>query len=775
VLVAALCLGIAIAALVCWAGGSTTQSSRRSSNEQDDILDRLRRKQQQLAIEKNTTTSCSTQDGGLHRVENHVPKAMEVAMRSHEEDLPFFPATSPIRSIEDMNEEAFSAACAPCDYTTPCEARKGPFPCRSRLIVCHDYKGNYHQDRFLQGGIYTDGAFRIYRWELIDIFVYFSHWFITIPPRPWITVAHRHGTRVLGTFITELDKGKEYCRSLFSSEVAAKRLSKYLCSLAVTHGFEGWLIDIENDVDTSLLPNLRHFMGDLQLRIKQSVPEGRGYVIWYDSVTNEGTLQWQNRLNKANSPWFDLCDGILINYSWEAHFPASSAAIAGLSRRWDCYFGIDVFGRNSTWGGGGWQCPVALSRLANAGVSAALFAPAWIMEHELSLLNSSHDYTKLEADFAFLDEKFWGVVAGAWWPARPQTILSLPLGCNFDAGVGQGTMWLAGKPYRHCHFSSLAGDENEKHTPHYFLSAQSLLPGLLKRPFLGSASVCWRSKQRDRCLTCRYIVHEGFDGSGCLEIEGKLSQGDVGEIGLYNCSVPCAGDPWEIIFCTKLGEHANIALQLELHSVERDDACYRVILRKGGVDTHGSTRKVSKRLTCTSSSYSFAPVSVDVLAGKWQWRRYVITDLGLLGRRLQKTSVVCTTSKHDGGNASQPFRACIGFMSIGLLKKRGTFPTASNVTAKDCAQIGTTMRCTLCWQVEGADEMQTPVSHCDIWGEFDDQFVERKWLARAYVGSFSARCSWTASETKALTAVIQVVDEMGHRQPLESAARIVIL
>ena len=54
----------------------------------------------------------------------------------------------------------------------------------------------------------------------------------------------------------------------------------------------------------------------------------------------------------------------------------SSGGRAGLSRRWDVYMGIDVFGRN-TYGGGGYDCDKALEVIRNAGVSAALFAPGW--------------------------------------------------------------------------------------------------------------------------------------------------------------------------------------------------------------------------------------------------------------------------------------------------------------------------------------------------------------------------------------------------------------
>ncbi|CAN0094083.1 unnamed protein product, partial [Scytosiphon promiscuus] len=86
-----------------------------------------------------------------------------------------------------------------------------PFPpLKSRLLVCHDLAGGYGEDKLVQGGGY-ERPYRMYDWGLIDIFVYFSHELVTIPTAGWIDVAHSHGTRVLGTFITEWDKGYDVC------------------------------------------------------------------------------------------------------------------------------------------------------------------------------------------------------------------------------------------------------------------------------------------------------------------------------------------------------------------------------------------------------------------------------------------------------------------------------------------------------------------------------------------------------------------------------------
>jgi endo-beta-N-acetylglucosaminidase D len=39
----------------------------------------------------------------------------------------------------------------------------------------------------------------------------------------------------------------------------------------------------------------------------------------YDAVTVNGDLGWQDKLNKYNKPFFDLCDGIFVNYTWKVN------------------------------------------------------------------------------------------------------------------------------------------------------------------------------------------------------------------------------------------------------------------------------------------------------------------------------------------------------------------------------------------------------------------------------------------------------------------------
>lgn len=66
---------------------------------------------------------------------------------------------------------------------------------RPRVLATHDMRGNYKDDRFVQGArdpnFYADP-----RWSSVDVFVYFSHHLVVIPPVGWIDAAHRNGTQV---------------------------------------------------------------------------------------------------------------------------------------------------------------------------------------------------------------------------------------------------------------------------------------------------------------------------------------------------------------------------------------------------------------------------------------------------------------------------------------------------------------------------------------------------------------------------------------------------
>lgn len=235
---------------------------------------------------------------------------------------------------------------------------------RPRFLCCHDMQGGYLEDRLLQGAGVSNGY--IFRhWNVIDGFVYFSHKMVTVPPPGWINAAHLHGVPVLGTFITEWEEGAAVCASLLRNEAIIERAAHQLTSIASHVGFDGWIVNIENEISLENIPKLLYFLKCLTSAMHAAVPSSK--VIWYDAVTVEGRLDWQNALTGLNVPFFEACDGIWINYTWKDSSPADVRAVAG-ERQHDVYMGIDAFGRG-TFGGGGLDCKVAVAAAQRAGKS----------------------------------------------------------------------------------------------------------------------------------------------------------------------------------------------------------------------------------------------------------------------------------------------------------------------------------------------------------------------------------------------------------------------
>ena len=70
--------------------------------------------------------------------------------------------------------------------------------------------------------------YRFLKWENIDIFVYFGHKMLTIPPPAYIDIAHTNGVKILATLIFEWDRGNQELIAILSSDGAG--IKEYLNS-----------------------------------------------------------------------------------------------------------------------------------------------------------------------------------------------------------------------------------------------------------------------------------------------------------------------------------------------------------------------------------------------------------------------------------------------------------------------------------------------------------------------------------------------------------------
>jgi len=191
------------------------------------------------------------------------------------------------------------------------------------------------------------------------------------------------------------------------------------------YGFHGWLLNIENKVNPELIPQLLKLVKLLSSAVKQDIGQ-EGLVLWYDSVTIKGDLHWQDELNSLNKPFFDLCDGIFLNYTWKCgetsdkgcgadgtdlprdNLASSINALDNDTRRTDIFVGVDVFGRGCL-GGGGFQCHLPLKEIRKRSLSVAIFAPGWTFEIP-ARSRDTLGAIEVRKQFLAREFSFWGLL-----------------------------------------------------------------------------------------------------------------------------------------------------------------------------------------------------------------------------------------------------------------------------------------------------------------------------------------------------------------------------
>lgn len=174
-----------------------------------------------------------------------------------------------------------------------CYSTVFPDPCLCFLLF----------SRFIQGTS-AETPYAFYHWHYIDIFNYFTHNLVTIPPAVWTNTAHKHGVIVLGeskranrrtglgprdgicfwepqivrfvsarrptmsvleckiscfwlaacpgTFITEWTDGATTCEAFLKDEESYRAVADKLVQISYCYGFDGWLINIENALSVSV-------------------------------------------------------------------------------------------------------------------------------------------------------------------------------------------------------------------------------------------------------------------------------------------------------------------------------------------------------------------------------------------------------------------------------------------------------------------------------------------------------------------------------------------
>uniref|UniRef100_A0AAQ6AKZ9 Cytosolic endo-beta-N-acetylglucosaminidase n=1 Tax=Amphiprion ocellaris TaxID=80972 RepID=A0AAQ6AKZ9_AMPOC len=369
------------------------------------------------------------------------------------------PISCGLRTMEELlswkRSEAnpFNVAVVPLAPRDPPLAR-----CPRRTLVSHDMMGGYIDDRFIQG-TNAETPYSFYHWQYIDIFNYFSHVLVTIPPVVWTNAAHKHGVVVLGTFITEWTDGAAMCEAFLKDEESYRAVADKLVQISHCYGFDGWLVNIENALSEVAVKNtplfLRYLTDQMHERVSGSL------VVWYDSVIENGQLKWQNELNQSNRMFFDACDGFFTNYNWTEQSLEFMKDYSGAQRRQaDIYVGVDVFARGQVVGGM-FETNKALELIRKHNFSTAIFAPGWVYE--------THDD---KSEFRKNQNKFWGLLSNYLYVHRPAS--PLPFISSFCQGFGKAVYW-RGQPETKGSWFNLTAQEIQPLYYHQNLEAEGWL------------------------------------------------------------------------------------------------------------------------------------------------------------------------------------------------------------------------------------------------------------------------------------------------------------
>lgn len=196
-------------------------------------------------------------------------------------------------------------------------------------------------------GINTFDANVFSYWQYIDQLVYWggsSGEGIIVPPSPDVTdAAHRNGVPVLGTifFPQTAHGGKlEWLDTFLAKDEDGNfPIVEKMIEVANTYGFDGWFINQETDTAVTSFD-------DAAEGVEQSGTDGKGLneshakamqeliaqfkeqadehleIMWYDSMTSDGKMDWQNALTDKNKAYLvdaemnPLADSMFLNFWW---------------------------------------------------------------------------------------------------------------------------------------------------------------------------------------------------------------------------------------------------------------------------------------------------------------------------------------------------------------------------------------------------------------------------------------------------------------------------
>ncbi|GHI01128.1 endo-beta-N-acetylglucosaminidase [Neobacillus kokaensis] len=188
-------------------------------------------------------------------------------------------------------------------------------------------------------------------WQYVDLMVYWAgsagEGIIVPPSADVIDAAHKNGVPILGNvfFPPTVYGGKtEWVNQMLTQrEDGSFPAADKLLEAADYYGFDGWFINQETEGgDAKTAQKMQQFLVYLQNHKQKDM-----HIMWYDSMTNDGRINWQNALTDKNSSFLQdgktrVSDSMFLNFWWRDQQSSSNKAQELGRSPYDLFTGIDV-------------------------------------------------------------------------------------------------------------------------------------------------------------------------------------------------------------------------------------------------------------------------------------------------------------------------------------------------------------------------------------------------------------------------------------------------
>lgn len=167
-------------------------------------------------------------------------------------------------------------------------------------------------------------------WQYVDKLIYWGgssgEGLIVAPSPDVVDAGHKNGVPVLGTifFPQAASGGKLEWLDTFlqKNENGQFPMTDKLIEVAKTYGFDGWFInqETEGNEEQGLKKKHAKLMQEFIAAFKEKAPEIE--LVYYDSMTVDGTMDWQNALTDKNLAYLKnkdgkaMADSMFLNFWW---------------------------------------------------------------------------------------------------------------------------------------------------------------------------------------------------------------------------------------------------------------------------------------------------------------------------------------------------------------------------------------------------------------------------------------------------------------------------